>query len=382
MTKTKLPHGWKSVKLGSIFKERVEANNPDLELLSVTGISGIVPRSTLAGKDNSNPDKSKYLKVCKGDIAYNTMRMWQGVSALSEYEGIVSPAYTVLEANDGVCADYFKYLFKLPSVIFKFYRWSQGLVDDQRSLKYHNFAIINEVIPPLPEQQRIAEILAATDTLIATQERLIASKQKQKRWLMQNLLTGKMRLPGFNGKWEQVRLGDVANTFAGGDVEVETFSKIITDKHKHPVYANALQNDGIYGYTSNPKYKADSVTITARGAIGTSVWRNVDFDAIIRLIVLTPNKRKVHGKYLSYAINQCVVFFLESTGVPQLTIPKVNISKILLPPLPEQVAIAEILTTADKEIELLTKKREQQKLMKKYLMQQLLTGKICAKGAS
>lgn len=67
------------------------------------------------------------------------MRMWQGVSAYSDYEGIVSPAYTILKPVADIDAKYFSYLFKLPETVFLFYRFSQGLVDDTRNLKYENF---------------------------------------------------------------------------------------------------------------------------------------------------------------------------------------------------------------------------------------------------
>lgn len=87
---------WEERTLGSCFEERLESL-PDGELLSVTIGSGIKKFSELDRHDNSNTDKSKYKRVCIGDIAYNSMRMWQGASGRSPYEGIVSPAYTVVK---------------------------------------------------------------------------------------------------------------------------------------------------------------------------------------------------------------------------------------------------------------------------------------------
>ena len=130
---------WTRKQLGELFENRVEINRSDLGLLAITSTRGILPRDCLDLKDNSSEDKSKYLRICPGDIGYNTMRMWQGVSAYSEYEGIVSPAYTILAPMEGVYSRYFAYLFKTQSVIFSFYRFSQGLVDDTRNLKYENF---------------------------------------------------------------------------------------------------------------------------------------------------------------------------------------------------------------------------------------------------
>lgn len=186
---------WTDVKLGDVFKERVETNCQDLELLSVTGTNGVVPRSSIESKDNSSEDKSKYLKICKGDIGYNTMRMWQGVSALSEYEGIVSPAYTILIPNQRISAKYFSYLFKMHAVIFLFYRFSQGIVDDTRSLKYYEFAKLHLTVPAdKEEQEAIAEIICTADREIAILQKEIDQEKQKKKALMQLLLTGIVRV--------------------------------------------------------------------------------------------------------------------------------------------------------------------------------------------
>ena len=186
---------WVDVKLGDIFAERVETSCQGLELLSVTGINGVVPRSTIETKDNSSEDKSKYLKICKGDIGYNTMRMWQGVSALSDYEGIVSPAYTILVPSEKISAKYFSYLFKMHAVIFLFYRFSQGIVDDTRSLKYHEFAKLHLNVPSDKcEQEAIAEILTVSDKELEILQKDLDQEKQKKKALMQLLLTGIVRV--------------------------------------------------------------------------------------------------------------------------------------------------------------------------------------------
>lgn len=186
---------WDYVKLGSVFEERVETNCQNLELLSVTGTNGVVPRSTIETKDNSSEDKSKYLKICKGDIGYNTMRMWQGVSALSDYDGIVSPAYTILIPNEKISAKYYSYLFKMHAVIFLFYRFSQGIVDDTRSLKYPEFAKLQLYVPmDKDEQEAIAKILDTTDKEISLLQKDLEQEIQKKKALMQLLLTGIVRV--------------------------------------------------------------------------------------------------------------------------------------------------------------------------------------------
>lgn len=186
---------WKTERLGKLFLERKETNCEGLEMLAITGTQGIIPRKELDLKDNSSNDKSKYLRVCVGDIGYNTMRMWQGVSAYSNYDGIVSPAYTILKPNSSINAKYFAYLFKLPEIIFLFYRFSQGLVDDTRNLKYENFKKIKVFYPPdVKEQTAIAEILSTADREIDLLRQNIEQEKQKKKALMQLLLTGIVRV--------------------------------------------------------------------------------------------------------------------------------------------------------------------------------------------
>ena len=186
---------WTATPLGNLFSERKETNCEKLQLLSITGTQGVIPRSELDLKDNSSEDKSKYLKICVGDIGYNTMRMWQGVSAYSDYEGIVSPAYTILKPVATVDAKYFSYLFKLPEIVFLFYRFSQGLVDDTRNLKYENFKKITVRYPSdRREQTAIAEVLSTADREIDLLRQDIEQEKQKKKALMQLLLTGIVRV--------------------------------------------------------------------------------------------------------------------------------------------------------------------------------------------
>jgi type I restriction enzyme S subunit len=194
--KIELPKGWTKCKLRDCLKERNETN-PDLRLLSITSDRGVIPRTDVERKDSSNLDKSKYKKITSGDIGYNTMRMWQGVSAVSTLEGIVSPAYTVCSPKNGMVSKYFGYLFKYSPIIHKFHRYSQGLVDDTLNLKFHNFSQIKVNIPNEDEQKNIAEILSAIDNEIGLLEKELSILVKQKNGMMQKLLTGEVRHPDF-----------------------------------------------------------------------------------------------------------------------------------------------------------------------------------------
>ncbi|HOY23739.1 MAG TPA: restriction endonuclease subunit S [Cellvibrio sp.] len=181
--------GWETKKLGALFSQRKEKGHVNLPLLAITGEGGIVPRDSLERRDTSNSDKSKYLLIRKNDIAYNTMRMWQGVSGLSAYDGIASPAYTVCVANAGVSPNYAAHLFKFPQLIQVFHRNSQGMVDDTLNLKFENFSPIKVKIPLLPEQQKIAAILTSVDDVIESTQAQINKLKDLKTGMMQELLT-------------------------------------------------------------------------------------------------------------------------------------------------------------------------------------------------
>ena len=140
---------------------------PNGELISVTINDGIKKFSELGRHDNSNDDKSKYKKVCVGDIAYNSMRMWQGASGYSPYEGIVSPAYTVLAANHGVNSRCIAHQFKLSKMIHTFKINSQGITSDNWNLKFPTLSDISIYISrSIDEQGKIASLLESLDHLI------------------------------------------------------------------------------------------------------------------------------------------------------------------------------------------------------------------------
>jgi type I restriction enzyme S subunit len=162
-------------------------------LLSV-GQQGVYPQTESNKRDISNADKSKYKRIVPGDIGYNTMRMWQGRSALSGLEGIVSPAYTILIPRDKVDSYFFSCLFKTKKLMHLFWRNSQGLVGDTLNCKYKDFSIIKISIPSFEEQQKISTMLKNQDNEIILMKKKLDFLLGQKKGIMQKLLTGKVRL--------------------------------------------------------------------------------------------------------------------------------------------------------------------------------------------
>ena len=135
----------------------------------------------------------------------------------------------------------------------------------------------------------------------------------------------KIRFPGFTAPWEQHKLGDESmEIVAGGDIDKNK----IVDSGKYPVLANALTNDGIVGYYKNDfRIKAPAVTVTGRGDVGHAKARKVDFTPVVRLLAV---KTKHDVDFLENAINKHEVL-VESTGVPQLTVPQLSKYKIYFP---------------------------------------------------
>lgn len=172
---------WITYKFEELFTERVETGCENLPLLSITTNEGVVYQEETGRKDTSNDDKSKYRRICKNDIGYNTMRMWQGRSSLSDKEGIVSPAYTIVIPNERVYPAFAAYLFKSHALIHVFYRHSQGLVSDTWNLKFSHFKKISWSIPKIEEQKVIASTLATSDLEIKLlQQKLHYLKQEKK----------------------------------------------------------------------------------------------------------------------------------------------------------------------------------------------------------
>lgn len=175
-------------------------------------------------------------------------------------------------------------------------------------------------------------------------------------------------------EWEVKTLQECFHISAGRDLQKEYFSETQTAQRQYPIFSNSLENKGLYGYTSNPRHKAGSITITGRGMLGVAEYRNVDFDAIVRLLVLYP-KKEIAGQVVTEYINYRKPFYFESTGVPQLTAPQISNIPIPVPPIAEQRKIAEILGVWDEAIEKQSRLIERLELRKRGLMQRLLTGR-------
>ncbi len=246
------------------------------------------------------------------------------------------------------------------------------------------------------QQTAIAAMLSKVDEAIAAVQGSIAAAERLKKSLMQNLLTGRMKPDGTLRKedefyvdekfgkvpkgWEVKRLGHLFNIKAGGDLQEQYYSDVRDEQHVYPIFSNTIVNEGLYGYTSNPRVNAkESLTIVGRGVgVGHIEIRQGNYDAIIRLISLIPKQSNiVDCLYVRYYVEQFVHFAIESTGVPQLTCPRVFSTKIIIPTdVKEQSKIGEMIHRFDRYVKEKQNKIAVLERLKKSLMQNLLTGRV------
>ena len=182
-----MANDWEQREFGYYFFERNERSGNG-EMISVTINSGIRKFSELNRHDTKPDDLSKYKKVEVGDIAYNSMRMWQGASGYSPYSGILSPAYTVISPKNGVSSRFFSYVLKQPRMIHLFEINSQGLTKDTWNLKYPAFAPIETVAPKTyEEQEKISGVLVKIDELITLHQRKLEKLKNVKSALLEKM---------------------------------------------------------------------------------------------------------------------------------------------------------------------------------------------------
>lgn len=368
---------WQNEKLGSIFLSRQETGFSELPLMSLTDECGLVPQQETNKKDNSNTNKSKYLRVCEGDIVYNTMRMWQGRCAYCKNEGIVSPAYTVCIPKDGCDGVFFYYYFKTYDLIQKFHSNSQGLVCDTLNLKFDKFASIAINYPiKKEEQKKIADCLSSIDELIDAESRKLKALEKYKKGLMQKLFPAEgktlpeWRFPEFSDGdgWIKTSLSQICIMQAGKFINASE----ISDEQKNNMYP-CYGGNGLRGYTLTHNCSGDHPLIGRQGALcGNVTFATGDFYATEHAIVVTANKN-IDEKWLYY-LSDYLQLNQYATGQAQPGLSVQTLEKVtaIYPgEVEEQKKIANCLSEIDAIIAEQSNKVERLKAHKKGLLQGL-----------
>lgn len=375
------PADWKQYTFGDIYTERKEPGSEELPLLMVSIHSGVsdgeVDEAELPKKVKRIEDKSQYKKAVSGDLVFNMMRAWQGAIGTVRTTGMVSPAYIVAKPNDKAYPLFMDYYTRTPQMINQIDRQSYGVTDFRKRLYWDSFAPIGCTLPPIEEQRKIAAILTTQDKVIELKEKLLAEKQRQKKYLMQQLLNGKKRLPGFSGAWEKEKLGDICDIVKGEQVNKSSLCEV----GKYYVLNGGVTPSG---YTDTWNTSENTISISEGGnSCGFVNFNRKKFWSSGHCYTLhSLNSSKIVNTFLyqylkhhEYEIKSLRV----GSGLPNIQKTALDNFGLTCPPIEEQTAIAEVLSTSDREIDLLQQDIEQEKQKKKALMQLLLTGIVRVK---
>ncbi len=391
------PGDWIIIELGNLLERvrrpvEVIANHKYQEIGIRSHGKGLFYKKPVKGSDLGN--KSVFW-IEEGCLIINIVFAWEqavSITTAQEKGMIASHRFPMWKSKGKVELNYLLNFFLTPFGNNLLQLASPGGAGRNKTLGQDEFNKILVCIPSnIEEQQKIVQILTTWDRGIDLKEKLIAEKKQQKKWLMQNLLTGEKSLPGFTDKWQEVRLGDLGELARGKGVnklnvvetgfpfisygEVYTTHNIMIKQYKTFINSKGCEE-------SLRIYKGD-IIFTSSGESAKEIGKAVVFlfDDVAYAggdtIVLT--QKGNDSLFLTYILNSdSVIKQLASLGQGNsvVHIYPFQLAQILLllPPLPEQTAIAEILSAADREIELHEKQLEELRKQKKALMQLLLTG--------
>lgn len=258
----------------------------------------------------------------------------------------------------------------------------------QKRVQAESIAKYRIAVPPIIEQQKIAAILTTQEKVIELKEKRLAEKQRQKKYLMQQLLTGRKRLPGFSGEWTFPKAKEIFQSVSDKDHNGD-LAVLSSTQDRGIVPRNEVDIDIKYDACSLVNYKKvtkGNFVISLRsfqGGIEYSTYTGLVSPAYTVLASrqeISAEYYKQFFKSVDY-INRLNVAVYGIRDGKQISYGDFGRLRIPYPPIKEQIAIAEVLTAADREIDLLRQEIEQEKQKKKALMQLLLTGIVRVKEA-
>jgi len=375
--------GWEEKSIGQVVTPAVREKAKPSHPYTGLGIRNHGKGTFL--KEFENPEKNSMdvlFEVKPDDLILNITFAWEGSIAIAKEcddGALVShrfPTYTI-NSNESI-PGFLRHNIVNKQFVYKLGVISPGGAGRNRVLNKNDFLKLPIVLPEIEEQHKIASCLSSLDDLIAAESQKLEALKAHKKGLMQHLFPRegetrpRLRFPEFQdtGEWELKRLGEFAEVAASGDLDSEHFSPSKTKKYCYPVYSNAVENEGIYGYYAVPKYPANCVTITARGTLGVAFLRRSKFMGIGRLLVLTFNQG-IDSRFMKDCWNHLAKIPQEVTSIPQLTAVTARVTVFPIPSPKEQQRIASCLSSLDDLIAAQSDKLEVLKTHKKGLIQQL-----------
>ena len=312
-------------KLGDLIVQRREKNNNyDVP------IRGVSKDGFIRAKQQ-DADTSIYNVFYKYDFVFNPARMELNSIALNlEYDkALCSSLYEVFFVKDEsiVLPEFLNLHIKRD----EFARHCDyiGLGSAREYCRFANIAEFDILLPPIEVQQEIVEADRLIRKRIRANEQMISSLESTAQALYRKMFVDGIDKENLPDGWVNKSLSEIATLKAGGDKPIE-FSEVRTGCYNIPVYANGIENKGIFGYTTRPTIKSKSITISARGTIGYCFLRKQPYVPIVRLIVVIPNDES-YAQYLFYYLDAMNIKGSGSVQ-SQLTVPDMERFEIVLPP--------------------------------------------------
>lgn len=335
----------------------------------------------ILGWVNSSEQKSTKNKFKKGQVLFGKLRPYLQKYWLAEFDGVCSSEIWVLNSKNKKCSNEFLFQLIRSNRFIQVANVSSGSKMPRADWIYvSSFPFL---IPPLPEQKAIAQLLSTWDETITKTQALIAKKEERKKWLMQNLLTGKKRLKGFEKtKWHLKSLEEVAE-FRNG----KAHENAIDENGKYIVInSKFISTEGFVYKRSNenlcPLKIDDIVMVMSDIPNGKALAKcfyvtENDKYTLNQRICSIKSFEETNSKFLFFLLNRNVHYLSFNNGVGQTNLKKEEVLEcpLMMPEEKEQTAVVQVLQNADNEIQLLKNKIEKLKEQKKGLMQVLLTGK-------
>ena len=375
---------WVQSKLGDCFLERVERSAIG-ELISITINNGVVKAADTGRADSSSADKSNYKRVEVGDIAYNSMRMWQGACGYSSYSGILSPAYTVVTPTNGVDVKFYYYLFKRTDSLYQFRINSQGLTSATWNLKCPCFSTLNCMVPKEPEQKRIAELFLHIDNLISKLEQKLEKLRNIKQSLLNQMFVNVnrggyaplIRFEGYGEKWQKFALGDLVSIRAGQSPSFFNKGNVPYVKVDDLNNSYWLQINTNYRVANNDRatlIAKNSIVFPKRGAaILTNKIRVLGENAYIdtNMMALEVSK-EISSNFLGFNIENCGLFRIADTStIPQINNKHIEPYIVYVPKTQEQESIEHTFVLLNGILEKSSFKLTKLRTMKQSLLQKM-----------
>lgn len=376
MTKTnqKIPVGWSVDEFGKIAflsKEKyIPSPNEHMKCLELEHLEK--ETGQLKGYIDSALQSSAKNRFKKGDVLYGKLRSYLKKYTLASFDGVCSTEIWVLRGWQEKLINIYLYLIIQTNKFNTACSVSTGTHMPRADWEY--VSNIPFMYPPLPEQEKIAEILSCWDEGIEKLSALIEKKKLQKKALMQKLLTGKHRLKGFSTPWHEVKLGELCNITTG-----KLDANAMVENGKYVFFTCARETFLIDTFA----FDEEALLISGNGAnVGYIHYYNGKFNAYQRTYVLTKFIQNIF--FIKYYLDKFLSMRIEKEkkegNTPYIVLDTLTKMGLYIPSdIAEQKAIADILSKADAEIELLNKKLAAFNLEKKAMMQKLLTGQIRVK---